>query len=80
MHNLVLKEKKARIFVTKAILLLNTIICLAQPSKKFTMENLKSKSKAELIELALEILKEKQPSLLIGSDDFESSAWQTVRK
>ncbi|WP_163395559.1 hypothetical protein [Flavobacterium limi] len=44
------------------------------------MENLKTKKKAELLEIALEILKEKQPSIVIDSDDFESSAWQNSKE
>lgn len=33
--------------------MLNIFICLAQPKKEYTMEQLKSKTKAELVELAL---------------------------
>ncbi|MBZ4044180.1 hypothetical protein [Flavobacterium hibisci] len=44
------------------------------------MEELKAKSKTEIIELALEILKQKQPSLVIDADDFESTAWQNSKE
>ena len=56
------------------IFIMNTISSLAQHSKnEKTMENLRLKSKKELVELALEILKEKQPSAVINADDFEVS-------
>lgn len=42
---------------------------------EYTIEQLKIKPKQELIQIALDILKEKQPSLIIDSDDFESTAW-----
>lgn len=79
-YNLAREGKRIVIFMMKAVLVLNTVICLAQPSKKYTMENLKSKKKAELLEIVLEILKEKQPSIVIDSDDFESSAWQNSKE
>lgn len=47
----------------------------SQHTKTYNMENLKSKSKLELIEIAFEILKEKQPSLVINPGDFESTTW-----
>lgn len=68
------------IFLMKAVLFFSTVICLAQPSTKYTMQQLKSKSKTELIELALEILKQKQPSLVIDADDFESTACQNSKE
>ena len=39
------------------------------------MKHLKSKSKQEVIEIAIDILKEKQPFVVIDSDDFESTVW-----
>ncbi|WP_163398805.1 hypothetical protein [Flavobacterium fluviatile] len=39
------------------------------------MEHLKSNSKEQLIQLALEILKNQQPSVIINPDDFEATAW-----
>ncbi|PXY47009.1 hypothetical protein [Flavobacterium hydrophilum] len=74
------KIRRTKIILMKLILILNTISSLAQHTKAYNMEHLKSKSKQELIEIALEILKEKQQSLIIDSDDFESTAWQNSKK
>lgn len=72
---------KTRIFILRLILLLNTIISQAQHTKKEnTMEQLRSKHKQELLEIALEILKEKQPSLVIDSDNFEGTAWANSKE
>ncbi|MEM0575859.1 hypothetical protein [Flavobacterium polysaccharolyticum] len=58
------------------ILILNAITSLAQHTKMgHTMEQLKSKQKQELIVIALHILKEKQPSLVINFENFESTVW-----
>lgn len=62
-------------FLMSLILILNAITAVAQNNTTQTMEELKLKSKQELIQKAFEILKEKQPSLRIDSNDFESSAW-----
>lgn len=64
-----------KFLIIKTILMLNIITCLAQSSKKYIMEQLKSKQKQELIVIALHILKEKQPSLVINFEDFESTVW-----
>jgi hypothetical protein len=58
------------------VLILNAITSLAQHTKmEHTMEQLKSKQKQELIVIALHILKEKQPSLVINFENFESTVW-----
>lgn len=58
------------------ILILNTITSLAQHTEmEYTMDQLRSKQKQELIEIVLDILKEKQSSLVITSEDFENTAW-----
>ncbi|MDR7212088.1 hypothetical protein [Flavobacterium piscis] len=62
-------------FFLKLILIFNTCISFAQHTKTYNMEYLKSKSKQELIEIAIKILKEKQPSLIINFDEFEGTAW-----
>lgn len=72
--NLWKKIRRLKILFVKLILILNTITSLAQHTKmEYTMEHLKSKQRQELIEMALEILKEKKPSVIIDSDDFEVS-------
>ena len=56
----------------KLILILNTITSFSQQAKmKYTLEELKSKSKQELIDISLDILQEKQPLLIINPEDFE---------
>ena len=62
-------------FWLKLILIFGNSISFAQYTKAYNMEYLKSKNKKELIEIALEILKEKQPSITIDPDDFEGTAW-----
>nr|WP_294922237.1 hypothetical protein [uncultured Flavobacterium sp.] len=62
-------------FWLKLILIFGSSISFAQHTKAYNMEHLKSKNKNELVELALEILKEKQPSITIDPDDFEGTAW-----
>lgn len=57
------------------ILILNIMTALAQNKTTPNMEELKLKSKQELVQIAFDILKERQPSLVLNSDDFESSAW-----
>lgn len=70
------KTRKARTrFALLLLLVLNTMTALAQNKTTANMEELKLKSKPELIQIAFEILKEKQPSVVINADDFESSAW-----
>jgi hypothetical protein len=44
------------------------------------MEQLQAKKKQELVEIALEILKKKQYSVIIDSEDFESSVWQNSKE
>lgn len=54
------------------ILFLNVFLVNAQqPSEMKNRTELNSKNKQELIETALEILKEKEPSVVINADDFE---------
>lgn len=62
-------------FWLKLILIFGNSICFAQHTKPNNMEHLKSKNKYELIKIALEIIKEKQPSVAIDFDDFEGTAW-----
>ena len=64
-----------KIYWYPVILILNTFTALAQVKSTPTMNELKLKSKQELIQMAVAILKEKQPSLVIDSDDFESTTW-----
>ena len=62
----------------KTILLLFFNVFLMNAQKPLAMTNreeLGAKNKAELIQIGLKILKEKQPSLIINSDDFETTAW-----
>jgi len=73
--NLVKKNRRDKVFLLKLILMLNTIFSLAQHKTTYSMEHLKSKKKQELIDIALETLKEKQPSLVIDLNDFEGTAW-----
>ena len=69
------------IFLVKLIFILNTITSLAQYTRKeYTMEQLRSKQKPELIEIALEMLKKKEPSVIIDSDEFESTAWENSKE
>lgn len=74
----VLKKSKTNFFLH--ILIFSTCISFAQPTKKYKMEHLKSNSKEQLIRLALEILKEKQPSVVINPDDFEAMAWENSKE
>lgn len=69
------KKSIAKIDFLLQILIFSTCISFAQPTKKYKMEHLKSNSKEQLIQLALEILKDQQPSVIINPDDFEASAW-----
>lgn len=70
------KYKRTKIdFCLKLILILSNYISFAQHTKTYNMEHLKSKNKQQLIEIALDILKEKQSSLVVNSDDFEGTAW-----
>lgn len=62
-------------FVLLFMLLLNTIPTVAQNKIKRKMLELKSKDKKELIQMAVDLLKEKQPVLEINFDGFESTAW-----
>lgn len=70
------KIKKRKNFILQFVCILNTFISIAQHAKAYNMEYLKSKKKQELIEMALLILKEKQPSLVLNPDDFETTAWK----
>lgn len=57
---------------TILILFLNVFSVNAQqPSEMNNRTELYSKNKQQLIETALEIMKEKQPSVIINADDFE---------
>lgn len=57
-------------------MLFNVFLVNAQkPSEMNNRTELDSKNKQELIQIGLDILKEKQPSLVINPDDFESTAW-----
>lgn len=69
-----------KLFLSLLFLLLNMINCPAQNNKTYNMEQLKSKKKQELVELALEILKEKQPSVTIDHDEFEGTAWANSKE
>lgn len=70
-----------KLFIMKTILIFNTAICVSQPNKKESkMEHLRSKNKQELLEIALEILKDKKPSLVIDFDEFEGTAWKNSKK
>lgn len=79
--NLWKTKKRNRFFLMITVLFLNVITCLGQHTKKEnTMEQLRSKQKEELIEIALEILKEKQPSVVTDLDEFETSAWKNSKE
>jgi hypothetical protein len=63
------------------ILLFNVFLMNAQKTSAMkNREELDLKNKTELIQIALEILKEKQPSVVINSDDFESTAWKNSKE
>lgn len=70
------KIKKRKNLILQFVCILNTFISIAQHTKAYNMEYLKSKKKQELIQMALLILKEKQPSLVLNPYDFETTAWK----
>lgn len=70
------KIKKRKNLILQFVFILNTFISIAQHTKAYNMEYLKSKKKQELIQMALLILKDKQPSLVLNPDDFETTAWK----
>lgn len=71
------ETSKARTRFVLLLLILNSINAVAQNKTMQNMEELKIKTKQELIEIAVAILKEKQPSLIINPDDFEISVFET---
>lgn len=61
---------------TLLLFLFNVFLMNAQkPSAMTNRQELDRKNKAQLIKLGMEILKEKQPSIVINPDDFEGTAW-----
>lgn len=70
-YNLWKIKPEKKFFLTLLVLILNIISSIAQHKTMDDIEQLRRKKKHELIELALEILKEKDPSTKINSDDFE---------
>ncbi|MEE9364775.1 MAG: hypothetical protein V3U92_19415 [Cellulophaga sp.] len=56
-------------------LLLNLIGLNAQKTMDYTKEEFQTKSKDQLIEIAIELLKEKHPEVSIDLNDFDSRAW-----
>jgi len=63
------------------LLLFNVFFINAQKSQVMTdRKNLDQKNKAELIQIGLEIIKKKQPSLVIDYDDFEITAWKNSKE
>ena len=67
-------------FALLLLLVLNTMTAFAQNKTTSNMEELKLKSKQELIQIAFTILKEKQPSLVVDPDDFEGTAWANSKE
>lgn len=68
--NLWKTKKRNRILLMITVLFLNAITCLGQHTKKEKIkEQLRSKQKEELTQIALEILKEKQSSIKIDLND-----------
>jgi len=66
---------------TILLLLFNVFLMNAQKTSAMTNRHeLDSKYKAELIQTAVAILKEKHPCVIIDSDDFESTAWQNSKE
>lgn len=60
-----MKSAKSNLII-QFIVILYTITILAQHTKmQYTIEQLKIKPKQEIIQIALDILKKKQPSLII---------------
>ena len=59
-----------------AVLLFSAFSINAQKTSEMENRNeLESQSKIKLIQVAIDILKEKQPFLVITPDEYESTAW-----
>ena len=57
-------------------LFLNTILLNAQETMNFTIEELNTKNKSELVEIALQIIKEKYPEIIVKPSEFDSRVWK----
>jgi hypothetical protein len=69
------------LIITTLIIFLNVLSVNAQQlSEMKNREELSLKNKQELIETALEILKEKQPLIVIDLTEYEASAWKNSKE
>ena len=62
-------------YIIILFLLLNITVLNAQKQMNYTREELKTKSKVELIEIAKNLLEEKHPEIALNINDFNIKTW-----
>ena len=64
-------------YKTILFLFLNITILNAQETMIYTKEELNAKNKSELVEIALTIIREKHPEIIVQLSDFDGRVWES---
>lgn len=65
-----------KIVVTYTFILISLLNYAQNNPMNYTQKDLETKSKAELVEIALQIIKEKHPEIIVQPSDFDSRVWE----
>ncbi len=66
-----------KIILTYTFILINLLNYAQNNAMNYSQKDLETKNKAELVEIALQIIKEKHPEIIVQLSDFDGRVWES---